>query len=129
MILQAIKHQGPGATYDIKDSEGNRLGIARKKIITLKIEMTLKNQIGEKILVARGPSGKDKIYDIDAIDDNNIAKFAIRSKDEKNSWWNPKYQNVCYLKIVDLDVNRKRLLGLLISIISSFYDYEPGGAM
>jgi len=124
--------------YEIKDSDENIIGIVENAAIYVS-DTFMKNSKGEKILTAKRSVDQEQhvmdpfllngVYEINAIDGKNVAKFKLKHEIVKRNFLHSDHYNTCNLQITDLDFDRKYLMGFFISILSSFYDLKPGGAV
>jgi len=124
-ILTAAKSAwSVGAKYDVKDSDNNQIGIVNQKVLSRDKNITMKNHKGDEILTFKGSSDLLRgNHEINLIDGKNIANFSVKQDFVKLSRWKGKTNNICTLKINDTTFDRKILLGMFISCLSSYLDY------
>ena len=115
-----------GGKYYIKDSENNQIAIVKGKALSRKRNFTMKNLRGDKILTFKSFGVlEDRPHEINSIDGKNIAKFSVKVEYVKQSDWGQAIPNncSCTLQIIDSNFNRKILLGMFISCLSSYIDF------
>ena len=124
-ILTAAKSAwSVGAKYDVKDSDNNQIGIVNQKVLSRDKNITMKNHKGDEILTFKGSSNLLRgNHEINLIDGKNIANFSVKQDFVKLSRWKGKTNNICTLKINDTTFDRKIILGMFISCLSSYLDY------
>jgi len=123
-ILNAAKSNWSlAAKYEVKDSENNKLGVVSQKTLSRKKNMTMKNPKDEEILKFEGSTLLGDNHEIKSIDGKSIAVFSRKQDFVKEGRWRGKYHNTCTLQINDMSFDRKILLGMFISCLSSYLDY------
>jgi len=124
-VLTAAKSSwSVGAKYDVKDSDNNHIGIVKQKVLSRDKNITMKNHNGDEILTFKGSSNLlGGNHEINLIDGKNIANFSVKQDVVKLSRWKGKTNNICTLKINDTTFDRKTILGMFISCLSSYLDY------
>ena len=112
-------------TYDIKDSEENLLGVAKKKKFSFKVKMSMRDKNGKIILNFLGPILEEGTCQITDGDGKNIANLLIGF--DKSRWRAALAFGVTYnatLEVIDLTFDRKILLGFFITTYSRYFDFD-----
>jgi len=112
-------------TYDIKDSEENLLGVAKKKKFSFKVKMSMRDKNGKIILNFLGPVLEEGTCQITDGDGKNIANLLIGF--DKSRWRAALALGVTFnatLEVIDLTFDRKILLGFFITTYSRYFDYD-----
>ncbi len=111
-------------TYDIKDSERNLLGVAKKKKFSFKAKMSMRDKNGKIILNFLGPllvGGTCQIIDGDG---KNIANLLMGFQKGR---WRAYFGLADYeatLDILDLTFDRKILLGFFVVAYTRYFDID-----
>jgi len=124
LVLTTIKSGWIRVKYDVKDSDNNQIGIVNQKVIARGQNWTMKNPNGDEILTFKGPGLLRGNLEINSKDGKNIAKFSVKQNKVKLSTGKEEQDNLCILQIIDSDLDRKILLGMFISCLSSYLDFS-----
>jgi len=107
-----------GWGMDVADSNNVLIGTVSGVFFRDKI---MKNSKGDKILISKRITRRSwrtpevGEHEINSIDGKNIAKFSIKVKKVKQSFWKRHYYFTCVIQINDSDFDRKTLFGMFIA--------------
>jgi len=121
-LLYVIKNAGiVRESYDVKNLDDSLIGKVNKKSFPGNDVLIMKNAREEEILKLDEffGLGSEGNYDINSIDGQNKAVFRTKQDTVKKSFWRYKYYNTCLLEIIDLNFDRKSLLGMFICCMLS----------
>lgn len=113
VLIKSYKNKIHSYRYTVKDQNQNPIGIVHGKTdFSLNRDMKMKNEHGEKILELK--TNDDCEFEIKTNDGKIIAKDIFMHLENSDE--------ISQLKILDLDYERKKILGLYISFLSSTFD-------
>ena len=111
-------------TFDIKDSKGNLLGVAKKKKFSFKAKMSMRDKNGKIILNFLGPLMMGGTCQITDGDEKNIAVLLMGF--DKGRWraYLGLSNHNAVLDILDLTFDRKILLGFFVAAYTRYFDID-----
>ena len=124
VLLKAVK-SGVGivAKYNVYDADDNKIAVIKQKLFSRKKIMIMKNSKDEEILKFEGSSFLKGNHQINFPNGENLAVFSRKQDVVKTGKWKSKLFSTCTLQIKKPDFDRKILLAMFISCLSSYVDY------